>query len=148
MTRTSRLRFGARLLAITCLVVGLGLSGSASANPSATAGAGKVAKMAGRPYCPPRTVCLYPDANFRGTQRRYSCQGWAPGSYRSADLGGLFPWGTHAGVSSYQNAGVPEASLQIVYRDGGSDQPGLPRNSSGNIARKYNDLATKLYVKC
>jgi hypothetical protein len=60
-----------------------------------------------------------------------------------------FPWGTHAGVSSYQNAGVPKATLQIRYRNGGgSDQPSLPRNSSGNLARAYNDLATKLYVIC
>jgi hypothetical protein len=52
-------------------------------------------------------------------------------------------------VSSYQNAGVPKATLQIRYRNGGgSDQPSLPRNSSGNLARAYNDLATKLYVIC
>ena len=61
----------------------------------------------------------------------------------------VLPVGTHAGVSSYQNAGVPKATLQIRYRNGGgSDQPSLPRNSSGNLARAYNDLATKLYVIC
>jgi hypothetical protein len=37
----------------------------------------------------------------------------------------------------------------MTYRNGGgSDQPSLPRNSSGNLARAYNDLATKLYVIC
>jgi hypothetical protein len=150
MTTRSRLRLGAKLLGITCLVVSLGVAASASAsgNSSAKSGANVIARMASRPYCPPRTICLYPDSNFRGTQRRYGCQGWAPGSYRSADLGRYFPWGTHAGVSSYQNAGVPHATLQIVHRNGSSDQPSLPRNSSGNLARQYNDVATKLYVRC
>jgi hypothetical protein len=53
--------------------------------------------------------------------------------------------GTHAGVSSYQNAGVPTATLQIRYRNGGgSDQPSLPRNSSGNLARAYNDFGDQV----
>ena len=61
----------------------------------------------------------------------------------------LLPVGHSRRVSSYQNAGVPKATFQIGYRNGGGwDQPSLPRNSSGNLARAYNDLATKLYVIC
>jgi hypothetical protein len=46
-----------------------------------------------------------------------------------------------------KNFGAPEVRQR--YRNGGGwDQPSLPPNSSGNLARAYNDLATKLYVIC
>lgn len=150
MTRMSRLRVGANLLAISCLVVGIGVSASASANASAKAGGGKAAKMAGGPRCPKNTVCLYPRANFKGTQRRYHCGDKRPGEYRPTILGQSFPWNSRGGVSSYQNNGVREARLITVGSD--SSHPGgtvpLRRNSSSRYLGVDNDLATELHVTC
>jgi hypothetical protein len=54
MTTRSYLRLSPNLLGITCLVVSLGVAASASASShsSAKRGDDKVARMAGRPYCP------------------------------------------------------------------------------------------------
>jgi Peptidase inhibitor family I36 len=155
MTRQSRLRFGAKLLAVTCLAVGIGASASVSGSPSAEASAGKIAKMARKGSCPRRSVCLYSNADFGGKRVRYNCWGWAPGSHRStlgdsvsdATFKRTFPWNRDGGVSSYVNNGVPSASLQTQTPEGGFGQPGIRMNSRGNLGPS-NDLVTGLYMIC
>jgi hypothetical protein len=157
MTRWSRLRSGATLLAIPCLVAGIAVSAPAFAagSPSAKAGAGKVAKTAGRAFCPRRSICLYSDADFKGKRIRYNCWGWARGSYRSTSGNSVsdatfkrnFPWNRDGGVSSYINNGVPKANLQTAHPEGGYGQPPLPMNSRDNL-EPSNDLVTALYMIC
>jgi hypothetical protein len=156
MTRKWSLGLGASLLAAACLAVGMGVSASASDTPAAKAGGGKVAKMArGRPYCPPRTVCLYPHANFEGIQRRYYCRGFRPGTKRHASLETLFPWNTVRGVSSYQNArGVGNAVMTFVRRNTQIGEDGrfkvqLARNRGvPRMSGRTNDVATELDLTC
>jgi hypothetical protein len=147
---------GASLVAVACLTVGLGVSASASGAPASKAGGGKVAKTAsGRPYCPPRTVCLYPHANFEGIQRRYYCRGFRPGTKRHASLETLFPWNTVRGVSSYQNArGVGNAVMTFVRRNTQIGEDGrfkvqLARNRGvPRMSGRTNDVATELDLVC
>jgi hypothetical protein len=156
MTRKRTLGLGAGLLAVACLAVGLGVSASASGAQAGEAGGGKGAKMArGRPYCPPRTVCLYPHANFEGIQRRYYCRGFRPGTKRHASLETLFPWNTVRGVSSYQNArGVGNAVMTFVRRDTQIGEDGrfkvqLARNHGvPRMSGRTNDVATELDLTC
>jgi hypothetical protein len=144
------------LVAVACLALGLGASASADGTPSAKADGGKAAKMArGRPYCPPRTVCLYPHANFHGKQRRYYCRGFRPGTKRHASLETLFPWNTVGGVSSYQNArGVGNAVMTFVRRNTQIGEDGrfkvqLARNRGvPRMSGRTNDVATALDLTC
>jgi hypothetical protein len=156
MTRQSSRILGVSLLAAVCLAVETSVSASASDTPAAEAGGGKVAKMArGRPYCPPRTVCLYPHANFEGIQRRYNCRGFRPGTRRHASLETLFPWNTVRGVSSYQNArGVGNAVMTFVRRNTQIGEDGrfkvqLARNRGvPRMSARTNDVATELDLTC
>jgi hypothetical protein len=156
MSRRCNLGLGAGLVAVVCLAVGLGASASASGAPAAEAAGGKVAKTArGRPYCPPRTVCLYPHANFKGKQRRYYCRGFRPGTRRHASLETLFPWNTVGGVSSYQNArGVGNAVMTFVRRntqigENGKFKVQLARNRGvPRMSGRTNDVATALDLTC
>ena len=156
MTKKWSLGFGASLMAAACLAVGMGVSASASDTPAADAGGGKVTTMArGRPYCPPRTVCLYPHANFEGIQRRYYCRGFRPGTKRHASLETLFPWNTVRGVSSYQNArGVGNAVMTFVRRNTQIGEDGrfkvqLARNRGvPRMSGRTNDVATGLDLTC
>jgi hypothetical protein len=159
MTKRSSLRLGAKLLATTCLVVGIAVPASASASPSgspsAKAAAGKVAKMAGRALCPRRSICLFSDANFKGKRIRYNCWGWARGSVRSTKGNSVsdatfkrnFPWNRDGGVSSYVNNGVPSAHLFTAIPNGGYGQPPLPMNSRDSL-EPSNDLVTGLHMVC
>jgi hypothetical protein len=143
MTRRSRLRLGASLLAMACLVVGVSASASASDDPSATAtaSAGKVARMAAG-WCPGRAVCLYRHTNFGGLPLKYHCKGRGGKKYL-IDLRYHFPTGSHGGVSSYKNRGVPSAVLNSYRWD-----EVLPIRGNGNIPRRFNDTAMFLYVTC
>jgi hypothetical protein len=142
MTRMSRVRFGAGLLAIACLAVGVGLSGSASATPSA-----KVAKKAGKASCPKRAICLW-SGHFSGGLTKYGC-GNKPRGF-SDEIPLDYPLNVRGGVSSYVNNGVREASLATVGSVSGTWVP-LPRDSSGtsqNRLRGHDDQASALYVTC
>ena len=81
------------LLAISGLVVGLGVlaSASASGSSSAKAGAGKAAKMARSSYCPPLTICLWSDSRFRDTKGEYHCAGRRGFSDDGIDIRKRFP---------------------------------------------------------
>jgi hypothetical protein len=144
MTRRSRLRFGAGLLAIACLAVGLGVSGSAGASPSAEA-----AKKAGNSSCPPRTICLWP-GHFSGKRRSYHCGNKPRG--RSYSIALDFPLNARGGVSSYRNNGIREASLATIGPVTGASIT-LPPDSGGTnrsnrLLRKYDDQASALNVTC
>jgi hypothetical protein len=149
MAARSRLRFAAQLLAMSGLVVGLGVPASApaSANPSAKDDAGTIAKMTVRKACPRRTVCLYPEKNFRGEQRRYNCRKFRKGRKREAvDLG---HWTNRLGVSSFENNGVPFARLWFKWRSPPDyDSLVIEENSRGNILPWWDDMAVSLDLTC
>jgi hypothetical protein len=136
-----------KLLAVACLAVGIGVA--ASASPSAEAGADKIAKTSAKPICPKRAICLYPDANLRGTKHKYHCRGRS-GLQPPIDLRQDFDYGRVKGVSSYQNNLVDEAKLTIEPRESALSTTSelLPFDSSGNIQELFDDEATKLRVRC
>jgi Peptidase inhibitor family I36 len=151
MAARSRLRFAALLLAVSGLVVGVGVlaSASASGNPSAATRAGTIAKTAAKKHCPRRTVCLYSKKNFQGEQRRYYCRGFRKGEEREApDLGQQ--WTTRAGVSSFENNGVPFARLWFKFlKPVDHDSLVIKPNSRANIEpERYDDMAVSLDVTC
>ena len=135
-----------KLLAVACLAVGIGVA--ASASPSAGAGTDKVAKTSVKPICPKRAICLYRDANLRGTKHKYHCRGRS-GPF-PVDLRQDFRYGRVGGVSSYQNNGVDDASLEIRPRESALSRTfeRLPRNSSGDIRELFDDEAISLRVTC
>lgn len=147
MTRTSRVRFGAALLAIACLAVGVGGSGSASASPSA-----KAAKRAGNASCPPRTICLWSD-HFSGTKRVYGCANKPKGSYHRRSLTRYFKVESRGGVSSYRNNGL-EAYILTSPGRGLSGRLFFLRPNTNVTTRNnrelhaYDDMASEILVTC
>jgi hypothetical protein len=136
-----------KLLAVACLAVGIGVA--ASASPSAEAGADKIAKTSAKPICPKRAICLYRDANLRGTKHKYHCRGRS-GPQPPIDLGRSFRYGRVKGVSSYQNNGVDSAKLKVVPRESAlsTTTVSLRRDSEGDIKELFDDEATELRVTC
>ena len=150
MAARSRLRFAARLLAMSGLVVGLGVPASApaSGDPAARNDAGKIAKTTVRKACPRRTVCLYP----RKKLPRRATPLLLPGVSEGQEAGGR-P-GRHSttrrGVSSFENNGVPFARLWLKWVSPVDyDSLEIKTNSRGNIVDDfYDDMAVSLDVTC
>jgi hypothetical protein len=103
---------------------------------------------AGGSFCNARSVCLYADANQRGTKRTYTCR-WNQHGQVAFDLRRQFPPGTLAGVSSWHATTTGDLSTIPPRHNGPVTGVGVTvTRGLHNVVRWFNDRAPYLYVDC